>query len=108
MAQVVRAVDGKGRVTLPAGFANCTVLVEAPDANTVVLRRAAVVPVGPGDDLAAVLARPPEPGNRVVVSGADAARVAAALADPPPPNAALRRLMGGKRARKKKPPGSPR
>lgn len=40
----VRQVDGKGRVTLPAGFADCVVLVETPDADTVVLRRAVVTP----------------------------------------------------------------
>jgi bifunctional DNA-binding transcriptional regulator/antitoxin component of YhaV-PrlF toxin-antitoxin module len=41
----VRTVDGKGRVTLPASFANATVLVEQTDANTVVIRRAVVTPV---------------------------------------------------------------
>ncbi len=67
----VRRVDGKGRVTLPASFADATVLVEQSDANTVVIRRAVVTPVPAGDD--GVLTE--------------------SLPEAPEPNRALRRLM---------------
>jgi uncharacterized protein (DUF1778 family) len=79
----VRTVDGKGRVTLPAAFADATVLIEQTDANTVVIRRAVVTPV-------------PPPEIIVRMSDADAAAFEEAIENPPRSNRALRRLMGKK------------
>ncbi len=67
----VRQVDGKGRVTLPAGFAGKTVLIEVVSAVEVRVRIANVIPL----------------------SEADAAQFLAALDDPPKPKRALKRLM---------------
>ena len=96
----VRQVDGKGRVTLPAGFADATVLVECPNPDTVVIRRATVTaskagPVisAPDPSLAAFLSGPVPPENVIRVSGADAERVAQTLANPPKPKRALKNLM---------------
>lgn len=104
----VRRVDGKGRVTLPASFADCTVLVERPDDCTVVLRKARVVPLSGGgravsvDDpgLAAALSGPAAPGGVVRLSGADAAAFEAGIANPPPPTPALKKLLRGGRRKK--------
>lgn len=81
----VRVTDGKARVTLPAGFADCTVIIECPDANTVVVRKAVVTPI--------------PPATAVVLSDADAEAFEKGLTDPPRPNAALKKLMREKRAK---------
>ena len=89
-SQNIRQVDGKGRVTLPPGFANCVVLVEQVDENTLILRKARVVPMGRDvlvsvDDtpaLAEVLSRPPQPENVFKLSERDTKAIEENLAEP--------------------------
>ena len=86
----LRETDGKGRITLPKGFANSTVLVEIVNEFELVIRKAKVVPLGPGDDL------PPLSSLRPL-SDRDRDAFLAALDNSPPPNEALKRLMSGER-----------
>lgn len=86
MAADIRSVDPKGRITLPPGWANSTVQIEAVSEYAVVIRKVKVLPLG--DDL------PPLPHVQPL-SDEDRQKFLAAIDNPPEPNAALRKLMGG-------------
>lgn len=85
----IRESDNKGRLTLPRGFANSTLLVEVVSDVELRLRKAKVVPLPPSEGPRFVEEEP------VVLAGDDRAAFLAALDNPPPPNDALKRLMGG-------------
>lgn len=85
----IRLTDSKGRLTLPKGFANTTVLVQVVSDVELVIRKAKVVPLteaGDDDEL------PPLPHVRPL-SDRDRDVLLAALEHPPEPNEALRKLM---------------
>jgi hypothetical protein len=85
----IRLTDSKGRLTLPKGFANATVLVQVVSDVELVIRKAKVVPLteaGDDDEL------PPFPHVRPL-SDRDRDMLLAALENPPEPNEALRKLM---------------
>lgn len=82
MAIQTRTTDAKGRVTLPKGFAQTTVLVEQISANEVRVCKAKVIAVkeaGFAEE------------KRPALSNRDRDLFLALLANPPAPNAALRR-----------------
>jgi hypothetical protein len=87
--QEFREADSKGRVTLPKGFANSTLLIEVVSEVELVIRKAKVVPLSADDE-----PRFPEE-DPVVLSGDDRDAFLAALDNPPPPNEALKRLLRG-------------
>jgi hypothetical protein len=82
----IRVTDSKGRLTLPRGFANTTVLVHVVSDVEVVIRKAKVVPLGGEDEL------PPLP-HLQPLSDRDRDLLLAALDNPPEPNEALKKLM---------------
>ncbi len=82
----IRVTDSKGRLTLPRGFANTTVLVHVVSDVEVVIRKAKVVPLGEEEDL------PPLPHLRPL-SDRDRDMLLAMLDNPPEPNEALKKLM---------------
>lgn len=86
----LRETDGKGRLTLPKGFANSTVLIEVVSDLELVIRKAKVVPLGPDEDLPPLTTLKP-------LSDRDRDAFLAALDNPPPPNEALKRLMSGEK-----------
>jgi uncharacterized protein (DUF1778 family) len=81
----VRVTDSKGRLTLPKGFANATVLVEVVSDTEIIIRKAKVVPLSEEE-------LPPLPHVQPL-SDADRDLFLAVLDNPPAPNAALRKLM---------------
>jgi hypothetical protein len=87
MGLETRATDAKGRVSLPKGFANATVIIEQVNENELRIRKARVIPE---DELRFAEDAP------IVLSDRERARFLGALDHPPKPNAALRRLMGRK------------
>src|SRR5436309_14551427 len=84
-APEIRVTDSKARVTLPRSFANSTLLLEMRGENEIVVRKAKVVPLSPGEDEASPIV--------VKLSDRDWKAFVAALDNPPPPNAALKDLM---------------
>lgn len=82
-ATELRESDAKGRVTLPKGFANSTLLFERVGENELRVRRAKVTPLDEAEALPPL--RP--------LSDEDRDKFLAALDNPPPPNAALRRAL---------------
>jgi hypothetical protein len=89
----IRESDNKGRITLPKGFANSTLLVEVVSDKELVIRKAKVVPLGPDEDLPPLTTLKP-------LSDRDRDAFLAALDNPPPPNEALKRLMSGTKPQK--------
>jgi hypothetical protein len=87
MSLETRSTDAKGRVSLPKGFANSTVIIEQVSENELRIRKARVIPE---DELPFMEDAP------IVLSDQERARFLKALDQPPKPNAALRRLMAGK------------
>jgi hypothetical protein len=85
----VYQIDSEGRLVLPKEFANSTVLVEQVSDVELVIRKARVVPLLPGEESW------PE-HQRIVLSDRDRDLVISLLENPPPPNEALRKLMAGK------------
>lgn len=81
-----RTTDNKGRVTLPKGFANATVLVDQVGEYEVRVRLAKIVPI---EEIRFV------EESLLPLSDADRDLVLALLDNPPPPNDALRKLMSG-------------
>ena len=86
----LRETDGKGRITLPRGFANSTVIVEVVSDVELVIRKAKVVPLESGEELPPLSTLKP-------LSDRDRDALIAALDNPPEPNGALKRLMAGGR-----------
>lgn len=87
----VRETDSKGRVTLPRGFANSTLLIEVVSDVELRVRKAKVVPLNSGEEPSFVEEKP------FILTGADRDALLAALDNPPPPNEALKRLMSGEK-----------
>ena len=87
MGLETRTTDAKGRVSLPRGFANSTVIIEQLSEHELRIRKARVIPE---DEI-----RFSEEGT-VVLSDSERKRFLQALDRPPKPNAALIRLMAGK------------
>jgi hypothetical protein len=88
MTALTRTTDKKGRVSLPKGFANATVIIEQVSDTELRIRKARVVP----EDEAAFAEEAP-----LVLSDRDRDRFLALLDNPPPPSDALRKLMSGPR-----------
>ncbi len=82
----LRETDEKGRVTLPRGFANSTLLIEQVSEVELVIRKAKVVPLAPGEE--PLLEEKP-----FVLTAEDQRMFFEALMAPPKANAALRKLM---------------
>jgi Protein of unknown function (DUF1778) len=85
----LRETDDKGRVTLPRGFANSTLLIEQVSDVELVIRKAKVVPLSPGGGELLLEERP------FVLSPEDQRVFFEALMSPPNPNAELVKLMRG-------------
>jgi hypothetical protein len=85
----LRETDEKGRVTLPRGFANSTLLIEQVSDVELVIRKAKVVPLAPGGEEQFLEERP------FVLSPEDQRVFFEALMSPPNPNEALKKLMRG-------------
>ena len=73
----VRVTDSKARLTLPKSFANSTLLVEVVSDVEIVIRKAKVVPLGPGGEL------PPD-ASPAAFSAADWQLFLSLLDNPPP------------------------
>jgi uncharacterized protein (DUF1778 family) len=86
MPTETRKTDKRGRVRLPRGFENATVLIEQLSETEVIVRLARVLT----EDLARLYEE-----RVIVLSERDWANFTAALTRPPRPNEALRRLMQG-------------
>lgn len=95
----LRETDDKGRVTLPRGFANATLLIEQVSDVELVIRKAKVVPLSPAGEELFLEERP-------IILSPEAQQVFfEALMAPPKVKPALRKLMQGtatKSARRKK------
>lgn len=83
----LRETDAKGRVTLPRGYANATLLIEVVNDVELRIRKAKVVPLIPDEQPSFVEEQP------VMLSDVDRDLFLAALESPPTPNDALRRLL---------------
>ena len=86
----LRETDDKGRVTLPRGFANATLLIEQVSDVELVIRKAKVVPLAPGGDEELFLEERP-----IVLTPEQQRAFFEVLMSPPKPNAALKKLMRG-------------
>jgi hypothetical protein len=82
MSIETRTTDSKGRITLPRGFANATVIVEEVSPTEVRIRKAVVVP----EDEIQFYEETMTP-----LSDRDRARFLELVNNPPPANEALRR-----------------
>jgi hypothetical protein len=92
----IRESDGKGRITLPKGFANSTLLVEVVSDKELVIRKAKVVPLADDEeDL------PPLPFV-APLSDEDRDLFIAVLDNPPPPTDSLKRALAAAKARTQK------
>jgi len=86
----LRETDDKGRVTLPRGFANSTLLIERVSDVELVIRKAKVVPLTSG-----IADEPFLEERPFVLSPEDQKVFFEALMSPPNPNEALKKLMRG-------------
>ncbi len=84
MTTLTRLTDQKARVSLPKGFANCTVLIEQVSETEVRIRKAKVIPE---DELRFYEESVPALTDR------DRDAFLALLDNPPAPNEALRQLL---------------
>lgn len=82
MATLTRTTDPKGRVSLPKGFANATVIIEQVSDTEVRIRKAKVIAE---DDIHF------REESTLKLSTRDRDRFLALLDDPPAPNKAFRR-----------------
>ena len=85
----LRETDGKGRVTLPRGYANATLLIEVVSDVELRIRKAKVVPLTSEDEPRFSEEEP------LVLCGADKDFFLALLDNPPKANDALEKLMKG-------------
>jgi len=90
MTTELRETDSKGRVTLPRGYANATLLIEVVNDVELRIRKAKVVPLT-SDEEARFSEEEP-----LVLGGADKELFLEMLDNPPQPNEALKKLMKGK------------
>ena len=90
MVAETRVTDSKGRLTLPKGFANSTVIVEQVSETEVRIRKAVVVP----EDEIRFYEESTAP-----LSDRDRDAFLALLDNPPEPGEALRRAAARRRAR---------
>lgn len=86
----LRETDDKGRVTLPRGFANSTLLIEQVSDVELVIRKAKVVPLTPGEGEEPFLEERP-----IILSPEAQKLFFEALMTPSEPNEALVKLMRG-------------
>jgi hypothetical protein len=84
MAALTRTTDKKARVSLPASFANATVLIEQISDTEVRIRKAQVIPE---DELHFV------EESITTLSDRDRDRFLSLLDNPPPANAALKKAI---------------
>jgi hypothetical protein len=98
----LRETDDKGRVTLPRGFANSTLLIEQVSDVELVIRKAKVVPLREGEGEEPFLEERP-----IVLSPEAQLQFFEALMSPPNPNEALKKLMRGTTAKPNKKPAKP-
>jgi hypothetical protein len=91
MATTTRTTDAKGRVSLPKGFANATVIIEQVSDTEVRIRKARVIPE---DEIRF------EEEMRSPLSDRDRDTFLAMLENPPEPNKALRGILA-KRSRRR-------
>jgi uncharacterized protein (DUF1778 family) len=84
MPPLTRTTDAKGRVTLPATFANTTVLIEEVSETEIRIRKAHVIP----EDEVVFSEEIP-----IVLSNRDRDRFLELLENPPPANDALRKIL---------------
>ncbi|MFO0967146.1 MAG: DUF1778 domain-containing protein [Gemmataceae bacterium] len=84
MSTETRTTDAKGRLTLPKGFANATLLLERVSDTEIRIRKAKVVP-----EDEAIFTEERQP----VLSDRDRDRFISLITNPPKPNKALKRAM---------------
>ncbi len=88
----IRESDAKGRITLPKGFANSTLLVEVVSDKELVIRKAKVVPLADDEE-----ELPPLPFV-APLSDEDRDLFIAVLDNPPPPTESLKRALAAAKA----------
>lgn len=91
MNPITRTTDAKGRVSLPKGFANATILIEQVSETELRIRKAHVIP----EDEIRFSEEVSTP-----LSNRDRDMFLALLNDPPRPTAALRKLAASKSKRR--------
>jgi hypothetical protein len=99
MAAATRTTDDKARISLPASFANSTVLIEQVSDTEIRIRKAKVIPE---DELPFV------EESLTPLSDRDRDLFLGLLDNPPPPNEALRQLMDQGRLQPSRPADSGR
>jgi hypothetical protein len=90
----VRQTDGKGRVTLPRGFANSTLLIEVVSSTELRVRKAKVVPLKSGEEPSFAEDEP------IIITGTDRDAFIAALDNPPAPTDSLKRALAAAKAQR--------
>jgi len=85
-----RETDGKGRVTLPRGYANATLLIDVVSDVELRIRKAKVVPLTSEEEPRFSEEEP------LILHGADKDFLLEMLDNPPKANEALKKLMKGK------------
>ena len=87
MDMETRSTDSKGRVSLPKGFANATVIIDQVSESEVRIRKAVVIPL---DEIRFTEETP------MILSDRDRDAFLNLLDHPPEPNPSLQKLMAGK------------
>jgi Protein of unknown function (DUF1778) len=87
MDMETRSTDSKGRISLPKGFANATVIIDQVSDSEIRIRKAVVIPQ---DEIRFTEETP------ITLSDRDRDVFLNLLDNPPDPNPALRKLMAGK------------
>jgi hypothetical protein len=87
----LREADSIGRITLPRGYANATLLIEVVNDVELRIRKAKVVPLSPATPTEEQFHFAEE--DQLIFSDTDREAFLAALDNPPPPNAALTKLL---------------
>ena len=87
LATELRETDSKGRVTLPRGYANATLLIDVVNDVELRIRKAKVVPLNADGEPRFV------EEEALALAGADRDAFLAALDSPPPANEALKKLL---------------
>ena len=82
-----RSIDSKGRISLPKGFANATVIIDQVSETEIRIRKAVVIPQ---DEIRFTEETP------ISLSDRDRDAFLNLLDNPPEPNPALRELLAGK------------
>ena len=91
MATETRTTDSKGRVTLPKGFADATVIIEQVSENEVIIRKARVIPEDQARHIEDYIPPLSERDWQILMESMD---------KPPRAIPALRKLMRGSRKKK--------